>query len=210
MVLIPIRLFILQTVLTSDILKSKKEYLVPEAQGMEKLPFQASYVILRPYDFVNDPPKLVHHLFTTLNNKKGIARLQREDEFFKEAPEDQIRFVAEIEGEIYSTITLIRKRWEKDKFGVYSVVTAEKFRGTGLSQLLFCYACRWAKQHEGRFLLLSTWEDNSQARRYYEKVGFKQYGLLPNGLLNRKGKGFINQIFYYYNLDWMNEKEKFD
>ena len=49
-------------------------------------------------------------------------------------------------------------------------------------------------------LLLETSDNNFAAKAFYEKIGFKQYGVLPNGLPNRKGVGFVDEIHYYFNL----------
>jgi RimJ/RimL family protein N-acetyltransferase len=48
--------------------------------------------------------------------------------------------------------------------------------------------------------LVDTWANNIRARKFHEKLGFQQYGVLPNGLVNREGDGYVDEIFYYYNL----------
>jgi len=65
---------------------------------------------------------------------------------------------------------------------------------------MFNFICKLAKNYDGRMLLVETWDNNYVAKAFYEKIGFKQYGILPNGLANRKGEGFVDEILYYFNL----------
>ena len=88
----------------------------------------------------------------------------------------------------------------ENKYTLFSVVTAEKYRGTGLSQLLVDFTCRWAKNHSGRLLLVETSESNQRARKFYEKMGFRQYGILPKGIKKRSADGFENEVYYFLDL----------
>ena len=164
--------------------------------------FQNTHVTLREYNFDLDPPKLVKYLFDKMNTEDGIAELRKGDESFQNSRVTRVRLVAEIDGELSATCTLegCLGPVTNDKFTLYSVVTAPAYRGTGLSRLMFNYACQWVKTHGGRMLLVDTWENNLAARAFYEKMGFQQYGVLPNGLVNRDGVGFVDEIFYFLNL----------
>ena len=164
--------------------------------------FQNRQVIFREYDFDLDPPKIVKYLYDQMNSDEGILKLREGDEWFHDSLITRVRLVAEIDGELYATCNLegCLGRTPNDKFRLTSVVTSSNFRGTGLSRLMFNFACTWAKKHGGRMLLVETWDNNYVAKAFYEKIGFKQYGTLPNGLVNRKGEGFIDEILYYFNL----------
>jgi len=164
--------------------------------------FQNTKVILREYNFDLDPPKLVIHLFDQMNSKEGIITLRKGDVWFQDPLITRVRLVAEIEGDLCATCTLegCLGPSPNDKYNLSSVVTAPSYRGKGLSHLMFNFACQWAKSHGGRMLLVETWDNNFAAKAFYEKIGFKQYGVLPNGLLNRKGEGFVDEIHYFFNL----------
>ncbi len=164
--------------------------------------FQNTQVIFREYNFDLDPPKLVIHLYDQMNSKKGIIKLREGDVWFHDPLITRIRFVAEIEGELCATCNLegCLGPSPNDKYKLSSVVTAPSYRGTGLSHLMFNFVCQWAKSHGGRMLLVETWDNNFAAKAFYEKMGFKQYGVLPNGLSNRKGEGFVDEIYYYFNI----------
>ena len=164
--------------------------------------FQNKQVILREYNFDLDPYKLVIHLFDKMNSENGIKELKEGDVWYHDSQITRVRLVAEIDGELYASLNLqgCLGQTPNDNFRLTSVVTSSNFRGTGLSRLMFNFACQWAKSHGGRMLLVETWDTNYVAKAFYEKIGFKQYGILPNGLVNRKGKGFVDEILYYFNL----------
>lgn len=168
----------------------------------DNIEFQDNGVLLREYDFKNDPPKLVKHLFDQMNSEMGISKLREGDSWFHDNFITRVRLVAEINGELYATTTLegCLGPVKNDKYTLFSVVTAEKYRGTGLSQLLFDFTCRWARNHSGRLLLAETWESNKDARKFYRKMGFRQYGILPKGIKKRSGDGFEDEIHYFLNL----------
>jgi len=168
----------------------------------ETIDFQNTKVVFREYDFDLDPPKIVKFLYDEMNSKEGIIKLREGDAWFHDPLITRVRLVAEIDGELYASLNLqgCLGRNPNERFNLTSVVTAPTFRGTGLSGLMFNYACEWAKLHGGRMLLVETWDTNHVAKAFYEKIGFKQYGILPNGLVNREGKGFVDEIFYYFNL----------
>ena len=163
--------------------------------------FQNTQVIFREYNFDLDPPKLVIHLFDKMNSEEGILKLREGDAWFQDPQITRVRLVAEIDGVLNATCTLegCLGPTINDKFNLYAVVTAPAYRGSGLSHLMFNFACQWAKSHGGRMLLVETW-DNNAAKAFYEKIGFKQYGILPNGLSNREGEGFVDEIYYFFNL----------
>ncbi|QEE18029.1 N-acetyltransferase family protein [Promethearchaeum syntrophicum] len=164
--------------------------------------FNETKVTFREYNFDLDPPKLVIYLFDQMNSEEGILKVREGDAWFHDPHITRVRLVAEIDGELCATCTLEGCLGPKpnDKFNLSSVVTSPVYRGTGLSRLMFNFACEWAKNQGGRMLLVETWDNNYVAKAFYEKLGFKQYGILPNGLVNRKGEGYVNEIHYYFNL----------
>ncbi|MHA1510946.1 MAG: GNAT family N-acetyltransferase [Promethearchaeota archaeon] len=165
--------------------------------------FQNTQVIFREYNCDLDPPKLVIHLFDQMNSEEGILKLREGDSWLHDSLFTRVRLVAEIDGELCATYTLqgCRGPTPNDKFNLYSVVTAPSYRGTGLSRLMFNFVCKWAKEHGGRMLLIETWDNNYVAKAFYEKMGFNQYGILPNGLVNLEGEGYVDEIHYYFNLN---------
>ena len=165
---------------------------------MKKVPFQSTEVTLREYDYKSDPEKLVVYLFDKMDSEEGIKALKQGDEWLQDPNRVRKRLVAEIEGELYATTTVEQgmNHHTQHRFRLYAVVTAPQYQGTGLSQILFEYVKEWIKIHGGTLILVETWETNLRARRFYEKMGFNQYAILPNGLKKRTGDGYTNEIMY--------------
>ena len=164
--------------------------------------FQNTKVIFREYNFDLDPPKIVIYLYDQMNSDEGILKLREGDTWFHDPLITRVRLVAEIDGKLYAVCNLegCLGITPNDQFRLTSVATSPNFRGPGLSRLMFNFACKWAKSHGGRMLLVDTWDNNYVAKAFYEKIGFIQYGILPNGLVNREGEGYVDGIYYYFNL----------
>ncbi|MCF2141072.1 MAG: GNAT family N-acetyltransferase [Candidatus Lokiarchaeota archaeon] len=167
-----------------------------------EIQFNGSPLIFREYDFENDPPKLVKYLYDKMNSPDGIAALKKGDLWLKDKSQVRVRLVAEYEQELIASLVLEGCLGPKpnDRFTLFSVVTAPQYRGKGISKLLFEFAKEWIRRYNARILLVETWENNLSARKFYEKMGFKQYGCLPKGSINRQGEGYVDEILYYMNL----------
>ncbi len=169
---------------------------------MKKVPFQSTEVILREYDFDADPEKLVEYLFDKMNSEEGIKALKQGDKWLKDPKRVRKRLVAEIQGKLYATTTIEQgmNHHTQHRFRLHAVVTAPQYQGTGLSQILFEYVREWITKQGGTLILVETWETNLRARKFYEKMGFLQYGVLPNGLTDRSGEELVNEICYYFDI----------
>jgi GNAT superfamily N-acetyltransferase len=168
----------------------------------KEIEFNGLPLILREYDFETDPPKLVENLYDKMNSPEGIIELKQGDLWFKDEFQIRVRLVAEYQHELIASLQLQGCLGPKpnDHFTLTSVVTAPQYRGTGISTILFKFAKEWIRPYDARILLVETWETNIAARKYYEKIGFEQYGCLPQGSINRQGDGFVDGIFYFLNL----------
>ncbi len=170
---------------------------------MKKVRFQGLDVILREYDFDNDPKKLVIHLFNQMDSyEENLQSVLEGDKWFDDPHQFRKRLVAEIEGELIATVTIEKglSSFTDHRYRLYAVVTAPQYRGTGLSQIFFDYIKEWIKGHRGSMILVETWENNISARKFYEKMGFIQYACLPGGFKNRNGDGYVDEILYFFQL----------
>jgi len=167
-----------------------------------EIEFDGSPLILREYDFEKDPPKLVVKLYTKMNSPEGLVALKKGDLWFKDAFYLRVRLVAEYQHELIASLQLqgCLGPNPNDLFTLTSVTTALQYRGKGISAILFEFAKEWINQYNARILVVETWESNIPARKFYEKMGFKQYGCLPKGLFKRQGDGFEDEILYFLNL----------
>ena len=142
----------------------------------KEIEFKGLPLILREYDFENDPPKLVKYVYDKMNSPEGIIALKKGDQWFKDGFHVRVRLVAEYKQEIIASLQLQGCLGPKpnDHFKLSSVVTAPQCRGTGISTILFEFAKEWIKPYNARIIVVETWENNIIARKYYEKMGFKQ------------------------------------
>lgn len=132
-------------------------------------------ITLRLYDHKKDDKKLVASLFTKMNTEEGLKELHEGDQKYLINSKLNFRLVAEYNDELLATITLMNVDEFKinSKMTMYSVVTREDYQGTGVSQLLFDYACLWAKNLGESEVIVNTDKWNIRAQKFYLKMGCK-------------------------------------
>lgn len=130
----------------------------------------------------------------------SVNELRKADQFFFEKTESRKRFVVEIDNELHSTCVIMGDELNpaSGKFTLFSMVTSKQYRGKGMSKALMDYVLAYVQKQGAKHLLLSTAEDNLGAQIFYEKVGFKQYGKLPNAA--KCGNKSCAELFFYYDF----------
>lgn len=166
------------------------------SEHSESCEFQDGFVYLRQYNFETDPEKIVVYLYDKMNTKEGIQQLRDDDTRFLKRKNLEVRFVSEFKGELIASLVLNKEYWNKEGYHMYSVVTAPLFRGSGISQLLFQYVCRWVKGQGKKLITTDTYSDNLRAQSFFNKIGFIQFGIIPKITETTKGKK-VDQIFFY-------------
>ena len=108
----------------------------------KEIEFNGLPLILREYDFENDPPKLVKNLYDKMNSSEGITTLKRGDLWFKDEFHLRVRLVAEYKQELIASLQLQGCLGPKpnDHFTLTSVVTAQQYRGKAISSILLEFA----------------------------------------------------------------------
>lgn len=71
-------------------------------------------------------------------------------------------------------------------------------RGTGLAKKAFKALFPILRKEGVELLRAGIFSDNLRARRFYEKLGFKEYGVLPGGL--KRGQKHFDCVFVYKKL----------
>lgn len=81
--------------------------------------------------------------------------------------------------------------------GLFGIALRDEYRGRGLGKLLMTYVLEESEKEleQLRIVTLSVFGENTIGRELYKKLGFKEYGWLPEGVY-RKGK-FDDHIFMY-------------
>jgi N-acetylglutamate synthase len=63
--------------------------------------------------------------------------------------------------------------FEKGYTGIFNMATLQEFRGRGGASTILAALAGWAKEQNGHTLYLQVAEENSNAQRVYEKLGFR-------------------------------------
>ena len=84
--------------------------------------------------------------------------------------------------------------------GVLGISIAKNFRGEGVGKILMNLVEEEAKKKlpDLKMITLGVYSPNTVARDMYKKIGFVEYGMLPNGI-TRGGK-FENAVLMYKNI----------
>lgn len=133
-------------------------------------------VILRLYNSEIDNKKLVKTLFTKMDSEEGLKELHEGDKEYFINSELNYRLVAECDNELVATLTLMNEEKFKinKKMTIYSVVTKGEYQGSGVSALLFYFACSWAKRLGESEVIVNTDNWNIRAQKFYKKMGCKE------------------------------------
>ncbi|MGA2967844.1 MAG: GNAT family N-acetyltransferase [Candidatus Levyibacteriota bacterium] len=83
--------------------------------------------------------------------------------------------------------------------GIFGIAVAKDYRNEGVGRLLMELLFEEARKEISglKIVTLEVYAKNSIAKRIYERFGFKQYGLLPEGIF--RGGVFEDAILMYKN-----------
>lgn len=84
--------------------------------------------------------------------------------------------------------------------GVFGITVSQDLRREGIGKLLMDLIFREAKKNipEIKIVTLDVYSTNDVARGLYKKMGFTEYGILPNGI-SKIGK-FEDMVLMYKNI----------
>lgn len=164
--------------------------------------------ILIRYPETGDLEKLLNFI-NELSDEKTFIRYQGEHET-KESEEEWLKVrLKEIEskktvhllafsGSELAGATEIRLRDMTEKhIGVFGITIAKTFRGNGIGKVLMDLIVKEAiKELPGlRIITLEVFSTNDIAKSLYRKVGFVDYGVLPEGVI--RNDKFEDAILMY-------------
>src|SRR3989344_4381420 len=81
--------------------------------------------------------------------------------------------------------------------GNFGISIAKDYRGEGIGMLLMNMVLKEAKKNIAtlKICTLSVFANNTIAREMYKNCGFKEYGILPHGILHRRT--FVDHVYMY-------------
>ncbi|MEK7580884.1 MAG: GNAT family protein [Patescibacteria group bacterium] len=164
------------------------------------------YVIRYPNE--NDAEKMCLYI-NTLSREKTFIRYQGEvvtldqegsflnNQLNKIKNNQAVMLLIEADGRLLG-ISGVEMRDKAERItGEFGISILNEIRGEGIGKLLMELVLREAAEglHGLKIITLSVFGNNSKARKMYEKFGFKEYGILPDGVLHQ-GKE-VDHIFMY-------------
>lgn len=150
-------------------------------------------------DFVNELS--AEKTFILLQGKK--ITLKEEKKYLKSNIDgmnksNYVLLFAIYNGKIIGNTGIHRHRSDAEKhIASFNIALSKEMRGKGLGQILMeeIHALAKKKIKGLKIFSLGVFANNERARELYNSFGYKEYGLLPKGLL-RRGK-YINNILMY-------------
>jgi ribosomal protein S18 acetylase RimI-like enzyme len=152
------------------------------------------------YDEVKRNPWLGINLFSEKPSIKD------ERKWFKDTVErtrkgDGFALVAEVDGKVVGISDVRNKTLQQEQrhVGVVGIYVLEGYRSLGIGSALLSSLIKTAKE-QGKYeiLMLSVFGNNKHAQNLYRKLGFAEFGRLPNGI-KRNGE-YTNEIHMYRRL----------
>ena len=101
-------------------------------------------------------------------------------------------FVAEVDGEVRGYVDLIVLPWQ-GLGRVVNLAVDRGFRRRRLATMLIGHACRWAREHGIKTVLLEATTKNHPALSLYQKQGFRFCGFNDHYYLNQDIAVFFAQ-----------------
>jgi RimJ/RimL family protein N-acetyltransferase len=144
-------------------------------------------------EVVKEKRYTIHEINEFHENKKSYT--DKINKFIKSR--GKLFLVAEINGTIAGFVNFNNWDTEKTKHtGFLSIFILKKFRGYGIGEALMNELIKWAKANPMiKKMSLAVFENNKNAIKLYNKIGFKFEGMCPKDI--KIGNKFYSSIFMY-------------
>jgi len=95
---------------------------------------------------------------------------------------------------------VVMKERAENHVGVFGIILAKEWRKKGIGRFLMEKAIEEAKKNIVglEIITLGVFSDNPIAKKMYEKMGFKEHGLLPGGIKHKED--LVDHIYMYKKL----------
>lgn len=166
-------------------------------------------IVLLRYPLPDDAQRLVEYINSIVREPARILldveqTLEEEQEYlakyFKKAQEgDVIKILAEADNKIIGIADMRRQQYKQRHIGLFGISVCLPYRGVGLGKILAHEVLAQAKTElKLRKAILTVFAKNIPAIPLYKKLGFQEYGMLPDGLFH--DGAYEDEVFMYRNL----------
>lgn len=101
-------------------------------------------------------------------------------------------------GKAVGILRFDRRGGKRNHIGDAGIRINKEFRGLGLGKSMFEELFKAAKKLKIKKVILDTYENNKRAISFYETLGFKVYGFLPDSVLLKDR--LIGEVYLYKEL----------
>ncbi len=124
---------------------------------------------------------IAKHLFEGVPEE--VIRSQRE-ELLKPGPDEVFSVCAVSDGDTVGVCTGVRMKWFgiRHRIEMVQVVVGENYRGRGVARQMMMRIAEHFASRGVEIIQISAEADNEIAIAAYERIGFRQFGKLKNGL----------------------------
>lgn len=141
--------------------------------------------------------------FLILQGKKISLKEEKkwlEDNLKKIHQGKAVQLFVFVDNELVGVSDIIVKEDAERHIGGFGITIAKDFRNKGIGTLLMETIFKEAKKNcnDLKIVTLGVFGNNSVAKKLYKKMGFLEFGNLPQGLLHQ-GKP-VNHIYMYKNM----------
>lgn len=127
--------------------------------------------------------------------EEGISNVSDELETIEERTEEistmgaeRLWLVAEHQGRVVGSLELHRSPPVFLHHHLFLAIELHRdYRGGGLGSALMRQGSAWAKANGYDFIRLGVLDSNPRAKALYERLGYREYGYLPNFVKRRDG-----------------------
>jgi ribosomal protein S18 acetylase RimI-like enzyme len=95
---------------------------------------------------------------------------------------DVIHVLAEVDGEVVAGAEVERHKHRMNHVGVLGIGIKSPYRGIGIGTIIMEMLIEESKKAGLKVLVLDVFDTNRIARKFYEKIGFKEVGRIPKGI----------------------------
>lgn len=119
-------------------------------------------------------------------NPEHIFTKSEEEQYVRDCIERinqnmQVHFLAFFKTELIGSVVVTKQSMRQKHVGIFGITIAKKWRGMSVGKHLSLLALKQASIIGIKMVVLDAFADNQIAVKLYKKLGFKAYGLLPNG-----------------------------
>ena len=163
-------------------------------------------LVIRPA-CLDDAPQVRENCFSMNTLEEVESQIQSNLKLFSQGKVAQL--VAEVDGIVVGIVSLVRRDHplQIHRAEIAGLVVHPDYQGWGIARKLVT-ACRQQAQSMGIQILEISCRGGEPAEQIYPKLGFREYGRLPCGLIEPWGeKKVFDEVYFFQPVGVDDERE---